>query len=310
MPRQADISTVEKAFILQALLKDLRLDGRRVDQFRTVELEFGSQYGTVTITLGKTRCVGSRYYLPRSARLIFHCRVYVQVSAEVAQPNEDRKFDGIFTITAELSPMASPAFEVGRPTEHEVILSRMLEKAIRRSRAIDTESLCIVAGRKCWSVRADVHILEADGGLVDASCIAIMAGLQHFRRPDVSVDGDVVTVHTMEERVPVPLSILHNPICTTFNLYLAGEAVLVDATQKEEQVSDAEMVITTNDFELCQIAKLGGQSVRSDTVLRCVTIALANARQMNAMIKKKLAEDATRRDVGGLIAELRAENER
>ena len=128
----------------------------------------------------------------------------------------------MFTITAELSPMASPAFEVGRPTEQEVLLSRMLEKSIRRSRAIDTESLCIVAGQKCWYVRADVHILDADGGLVDASCIAIMAALQHFRRPDVSVDGELVTIHTMEERVPIPLSILHNPICVSFSFYHAG----------------------------------------------------------------------------------------
>lgn len=55
MPRQVDISTVEKNFILQALQKDLRLDGRRLDQVRPVELEFGSQYGTVTLSLGKTK---------------------------------------------------------------------------------------------------------------------------------------------------------------------------------------------------------------------------------------------------------------
>lgn len=41
-------------------------------------------------------------------------RVLVQISAEVTKPLEDRKFDGIFTITTELSPLASPAFEVGR----------------------------------------------------------------------------------------------------------------------------------------------------------------------------------------------------
>jgi len=44
-------------------------------------------------------------------------RVTVQVSAEVTQPFPDRKFDGIFTITTELSPIASPAFEVGRQTK-------------------------------------------------------------------------------------------------------------------------------------------------------------------------------------------------
>jgi exosome complex component RRP45 len=41
-------------------------------------------------------------------------RVLVQVSAEVTKPLEDRKYDGIFTIVTELSPIASAAFEVGR----------------------------------------------------------------------------------------------------------------------------------------------------------------------------------------------------
>ena len=41
-------------------------------------------------------------------------RVIARVSAEVTKPFPDRQFDGIFTITTELSPLASPAFEVGR----------------------------------------------------------------------------------------------------------------------------------------------------------------------------------------------------
>jgi exosome complex RNA-binding protein Rrp42 (RNase PH superfamily) len=41
-------------------------------------------------------------------------RVNTRISAEVTKPFDDRKFDGVFTITTELSPLASPAFEVGR----------------------------------------------------------------------------------------------------------------------------------------------------------------------------------------------------
>jgi exosome complex component RRP45 len=41
-------------------------------------------------------------------------RVISRVSAEVTKPFPDRLCDGIFTITTELSPIASPAFEVGR----------------------------------------------------------------------------------------------------------------------------------------------------------------------------------------------------
>ena len=159
-------------------------------------------------------------------------------------------------------------------------------------------------------MRADVHILNADGGLIDASCIAIIAALRHFRRTDVSVNGEDVTIYTMAERVPVPLSIMHTPICMTFSFYHGGEVVILDADHKEEQVSEARMVLTANDFELCQIAKLGGIPIDPLTLLQCTNIAVAKAKEVNGFITERLAEDVTKRDVGGLLAELSAENER
>ena len=41
-------------------------------------------------------------------------RVAVRVSCEVTTPYPDRKFDGIFNISCEFSPMMSPVFEAGR----------------------------------------------------------------------------------------------------------------------------------------------------------------------------------------------------
>lgn len=198
-----------------------------------------------------------------------------------------------------------------RQTDQEVILSRILEKAIRRSNAIDTESLCIIAGAKCWTIRADVHVLDFDGGLIDASCIAIIAALQHFRRPDVSVQGEDVTVYTVEERVPVPLSIMHHPICVTFSFYHGGEVVLTDATLREGQVSEGEIVVTMNRFgEVCQIAKLGGIAVDALMLLNCTNVALTKIKEIATFIAGKLEEDSKKRNLGGLMAELNAENER
>lgn len=155
-----------------------------------------------------------------------------------------------------------------------------------------------------------MHVLDVDGGLIDASCIAIMAALRHFRRPDVSVNGEDVTIYTVAERTPVPLSIMHNPICLTFSFYHGGDVVVLDADQREEQCSEAELILTANDFELCQIAKLGGASVEPTEMLKLTVLALAKAKEINASVSAKLAEDATRRDVAGLIGELRADNER
>jgi|SRR2546423_14543638 len=111
MPREVELSNVERTFILEALRQNIRLDGRAFDQFRPINLTFGEDYGTATVSLGRTKCVLS---LSQTYPLLKVPRVHVQISAEVTKPLEDRKFDGIFTITTELNPIASPAFEIGR----------------------------------------------------------------------------------------------------------------------------------------------------------------------------------------------------
>ncbi|KAH3968291.1 hypothetical protein HBI56_175360 [Parastagonospora nodorum] len=292
MPREAEISINEREFIKQALQEQIRLDGRAFDAFRKVELTFGEEYGVADVQLGKTRVVA-------------------RISIDVTTPLPERKFDGVFQIVTEFSPMASPAFEIGRPTDAEVILSRILEKAIRRSNALDTESLCIIAGLKCFALRADVHVIDHDGGLIDASCIAVMAALQHFRRPDVLVEGEKATVLSVRERDPIPLSILHQPLCVTFSYLAEGELFLVDANLAEEQVRQGEITITMNKHgEICQIAKYGGATVNPLAMLQCTNVALQKVKEMSKFIQQKLDEDAKRRDAGGLMAELSAENAR
>lgn len=40
----------------------------------------------------------------------------------------------------------------------------------------------------------DVHTLNHDGNLMDAASIAAITALCHFRRPDVSIVGEDITV--------------------------------------------------------------------------------------------------------------------
>ncbi|KAJ9158432.1 Exosome complex component rrp45 [Coniochaeta hoffmannii] len=293
MPREAEPSLNEKQFVLQALKDNLRQDGRDLDAYRPLDLTFGDEYGHADVKLGKTR-------------------VLAKASAEVTVPYTDRPLDGIFTIAAELSPMTSPSFEVGRPTEIEVLLSRLLEKTVRRSGALDTESLCLVAGQKCWSVRVDVHVLSHDGNLIDAACFAVVAALRHFRKPDTSMEAGVLTVYTPAEREPVPLGWLHSPFCVTFSFFGdEGEISVLDATWLEEQVRVGSCTISLNRHgEICQIAKLGGTPVEAVALIQCTQLALTAVRSFTEYLDQKLTEDAKRRDKGGLLAELSAENDR
>lgn len=163
-----------------------------------------------------------------------------------------------------------------------------------------------------WSVRADVHILSYDGNLIDTSCVAVVAALQHFRKCDTSVEGEAVTVYTTAEREPVPLSLLHLPFCITFSFYASVENVaLIDTTLLEEQLRSGSMTISLNRHaEICQIAKLGGVPIEAVTLLHCANVAAIRVNELDRIVSKRLQEDAKRRDKGGLIAELSAENAR
>lgn len=198
-----------------------------------------------------------------------------------------------------------------RQDQAEVLLSRILEKTIRRSGALDTESLCIIAGQKCFHVRADVHVLDHDGNLVDASCLALVAALMHYRRPDFEVRGEDVEVFDPREREPIKLSMQHQPFCITFGYYEDGSTMLLDSTVLEEQCREGEVIISMNRFgEVCQIAKYNGEPVDGMSVMSCMNTALEKVKMLDQFVKVKLAEDEKRRDAGGVMAELRAENAR
>ncbi|KAI8836589.1 ribosomal protein S5 domain 2-type protein [Chytridium lagenaria] len=252
----------EKDFVYQALQDGIRWDGRKLLDYRNVKIIFGPDYGRVEALLGKTR-------------------VLANVSAEIERPLANNPNEGFVTFTTSFSPMASPTFETGRPSEEEVLVSRLLEKALKRTRAIDTEGLCIISGEKVWSIRIDIHVLDHEGNILDCACIAAVTALLHFRRPDISVDGDVVTV-----RNPIPLSVHHIPICITFGLFDDGERVIMDPSHLEEQVQEGDMTIVVNAHrELCTLSKAGGCPLEMSLILRCSNVAAVKAAEITELIR-------------------------
>ncbi|KAG5513578.1 hypothetical protein PMAC_001010 [Pneumocystis sp. 'macacae'] len=272
MPKDIDLSLNEKEFILEALNNNLRLDGRGFDIWRELTLTFGNSYGHVELSLGKTK-------------------IFVRISAEITEPYPDKPYEGIFTIDVEMTPIVSSSFESWRPSE-EMIISSIIDKAIRRSHMLDKESLCIVYGKQCWSIRADVHYLDHDGSLVEATSIAIVAALYHFRKPVVTIEGEKVIVHSIEERVPVPLILTHIPICITFSFFNEGQILLMDTTLQEEKLREGTMVITLNkNKEICQISKAGGVILQTSHILKCLQLASKKTLEITNYLNEKLREN-------------------
>lgn len=271
--RETPLSNCERAFLLRAITDKKRIDGRQTYDYRNIKISFGTEYGCCIVELGKTRVLG-------------------QVSCELVAPKLNRPTEGILFFNLELSPMASPAFEPGRPSELLVKLNRLLERCLRNSKCIDTESLCVQAGEKVWQIRVDLHLLNHEGNIMDAASIAAVAALCHFRRPDVSVQGEEVTVYSPEERDPVPLSIHHMPICVSFAFFQQGTFLLVDPNEREERVMDGLLVIAMNKHrELCTIQSSGGIMLLKEQVLRCSKVAGVKVAEITGLIQKALDND-------------------
>ncbi|KAJ8000560.1 hypothetical protein DPEC_G00181370 [Dallia pectoralis] len=279
--RDTPLSNCERDFILKAIEEKKRLDGRQTYDYRNIKISFGTDFGCCFVDMGKTR-------------------VMAQVSCELITPKENRPNDGIMFFNIELSPMASPAFESGRQSELMVKLNRQLERCLRNSKCIDTESLCVVSGEKVWQIRVDVHLLNHDGNLMDAVSIAAITALSHFRRPDVGIQGEDVTVYSTEERDPIPLSIYHMPISVSFAFFQQGTYLLVDPCDREERVMDGLLMIAMNKHrEICSIQSSGGIMLLKDQVLRCSKIASVKVSEITELISKALENDKKIRKAGG-----------
>ncbi|TFK38404.1 ribosomal protein S5 domain 2-type protein [Crucibulum laeve] len=273
-------SIPEKEFLFASLKQSLRLDGRSALELRTPTFTYGPELGWVECSLGKTR-------------------VLAHVDGKMVKPPPERPFEGMITIHSEISPMASSDYEIGRPSDEEVTITRMLDKVLKRSDAVDKESLCIQAGQRVWHIRLTLHFLSDAGNMLDCACLAGIVALKHFRRPDIEVIGDEVIVHAPTERAPVPLAIQHTPFCLTFAFFPDSEtSPILDPNQLEQRLSAGLLSIALNaQRELCVLQKLGGVPLVNDEVLRLVDVAVTKAQELNILVDTSLREDWAQRKV-------------
>jgi len=278
------VSTCEKNFLLEGLWEGKRLDGRGTLEQRKLEIVYGKDYGSCQISLGKTK-------------------VQAQVSCQVTEPRVTRPNEGILSVYVDLSPMAAPKFELGRLTEEGVELNRTIERCLKESKCLDLESLCIVSEEKVWSVRLDIQILNHCGNLSDAASIAGLAALCHARRPDVTLRGDEVTIHPVQERDPIPLAVHHHPVTSTFAMYqmpgVSETMIVCDPSLLEEECCKGKMVIGVNAYrEVCTLHLAGQVIIDKKLVLRLANVAAEKSKTIVELIKTCLAEEEERRKKG------------
>jgi exosome complex component RRP42 len=258
------VTRVKLKQIEQLIEKGKRLDGRGLTDYREIKIEQGiieKAEGSARVLLGKTE-------------------VLVGVKVETGTPFPDTPNDGVMTVNAELVPLASPDFEPGPPDENSIEIARIVDRGIRESHAIDTEKLCIEAGKKVFVVFVDVYVLNHDGNLIDAAALAAVAALMNTKMPNYEVkDGELVI-----KQGYTPLPIKSHPITVT--LGKISNKLIVDAWLEEEQVIDARLTMAFNDEgNICATQKGCAGYFTQQQILEGMKLAQKKAAELRKQLK-------------------------
>ena len=209
--------------IREYLSQGKRFDERGPEEFREISIEgdvSNKAEGSARVKVGKTEVV-------------------VGVKMGVAAPYPDSPNKGNLMVTSELLPLSSSRYESGPPKFSAIELGRLVDRAIRESKFIDFEKLCIKEGEKVWAVFIDIYSINDDGNLVDASCIGAVAALKMARMPKYDEkEGKIIYDEPTDKKLPLTKDI---PICITG--HKIGNTIIVDPTQEEEDISETRITI-------------------------------------------------------------------
>ena len=258
------ITRVRVRQIEQLIEKGKRLDARGLGDYRDIKVEQGvieKAEGSARVFLGKTE-------------------VLVGVKVETGTPFPDTPNNGVLTVNAELVPLASPTFEPGPPDENSIELARIVDRGIRESEAIDTEKLCIEAGKQVFVVFVDVYVLNHDGNLIDASALAAVAALMNTKMPNYEVKNGEVVIKQGYTQLPMK----SHPITVT--LGKINNKLIVDPWLEEEQVMDSRISIAFNEEgNICAIQKGGSGYFTQQQILEAMKLAHEKAAELRKNMK-------------------------
>lgn len=251
-----------KEHLLKTLAKGVRYDGRKLNETREVSVTYDiskSAEGSAEVRFGDTR-------------------VMVGVKMGVERPYPDTPKNGNLMVNAELTPLANPDFEKGPPSIQAIELSRVIDRGIRESHAIDTSALCITEAEQVWSVMVDIVPINADGNLLDAGALGALAALKQARFPKFE---DGVVDYMTKTDAKVPLS--REPVAVT--VFKIGDYLLVDPLPVEEQNADARLTITvTGENTVCAMQKGEATPLSTEEVKKMVELALDIAPKLRAKL--------------------------
>ncbi len=249
---------IKKDYVLSKIRDGERIDGRKFDEIRPIEIQTGliaKAEGSALVKLGNTMVVAG-------------------VKMQPGEPFPDTPDQGIIITNAELVPLASPTFEPGPPDENAIELARVVDRGIRHSEAVDLKELCIEEGEKVWVIFIDIWALDDDGNLMDASALAAIAALMNTTVP----------AERFEVGEDFPLAVKDLPVAITSLVF--EDKILVDPCLDELSIGKNTITITTDQNDnIVSIQKSGPFLLKEEVFDRLIDLSIEKAKEVRRILK-------------------------
>jgi exosome complex component RRP42 len=261
------VAEIDRERITALLREGKRIDGRGFDDVRPIKVEqelISKAEGSSEVWLGQSRVIAG-------------------VKIQVGTPFPDTPDEGVVITSAELSPIASPVFELGPPKEEAIELARVVDRGIRHSSSIDRTSLCIKSGEHVYMILVDLYVLADHGNLIDTASLAAIGALLSTKLPKVKLTDDG-SAEILEETFPFEMGA--PPLTITFAKI--GDALIVDPSLEEEQIMDSRLSIAIDgDDTISSMQKQGSTPFTYQEVIECVERASKIVKKMRKQLPQR-----------------------
>lgn len=255
-----------KDYIKSMLEKGIRMDGRKLDEFRKpISIELGisnKAEGSARVKIGDTEVIAG-------------------IKMDVGQPYPDSQDQGVLITSAELLPISSPEFLPGPPDQETIEIARVVDRGIRESKMINFKELCVKKGELVWIVFLDIYTINDAGNLIDAATLAAVAALKSAVLP--KLENDKVK-HGEFTKKPLPITI--TPLTTT--TLKIGENLIVDPITEEEKAMDARISVSVSEKGKVHAMQKGGEvGVTFEDVEKSIDFAIKSFKTLNNALEGK-----------------------
>ena len=256
--------------IRESIAKGKRFDGRDFEAYRDVSVETGvvtSAEGSAIAKIGNTQII---------------CGIKMSVGT----PYPDTPAEGVMSVSGEFVRLANPDFERGKPSDEAIEMARVVDRAIRESRAIDFGKLCIEPEKAVWMVYIDLDVLNDEGNLIDTACLAAASALATTKLPVVIHEGEnYKTDFGNKSDESIPMNGI--PVNTTF--VKIGDKIMADPSYEEFMALDARLTVGTINKDgktvLCSMQKGGRVGLSVEETEKIIDLAQQHGDELREKVK-------------------------